>query len=190
MAETTGGSRIGGNASAGHNLAGRDMTTANIDGSNGAAVGSGNRVDIHTGRASEDWSDREMLQRLFRQQEEMYIALVGDRLHPRTNPGLVAIVEETRDKLSSLVAANAAQGLRLDAADRERAALGEAQKSLIDSHMRYQKKNDDRVGTAIQQMEGIASKHTFIMVALGIMMVAMIGGGAYMVYISLRLFGG
>lgn len=156
----------------------------------------GNRVDIFTGRGADGFPDREMLLRLFHQQEEIYKAMMGDMSHPRTNPGMLAIVEETRDKLdetrdriSSLVAANAAQGLRQDTADRERKLLAENQQALIDSHTRYQKKNDEKVGVIIGQVGSIASRHTFIMVALGLMMAALISGGAYMFYISLRLFG-
>lgn len=180
MAETNtgGGANVGGDASAGRNLSGRDMTSVEVSGSaSGIAVGAGNNVSIHhSDRPLDDFSDRELLRKIS-------VALLGDPYNRRGNPGLVETVDELLDKFASLVAANAAQSVRLDNADKERGQISKNQQSLIDAQSQFRLDSEER-------FKAIDSTQTATAVLVWLIAAFLIGEGAYLVYLSLRLLPG
>ena len=179
MAETNtgGGPNVGRDVSAGGDYVGRDKHNVG----DGAAYG--NSVSIHqSDRPLEDYSSAELLQELVKQQGKMSIAMLGNQFNPRGEPGLVRTVDDLLDKFASLVAANAAQSMRLDVADRERKLLSENQQTLIDTQARFQ---DD----SKKHFDSIDSSQDNARVLIWLIAAFLIGEGAYLVYLSLRISG-
>ena len=89
---TGGGSYVGRDARAGGDYVGRDKHNV------GDGAHHESNVNIHSERLSErlldDFSDRELLRRLARQQDQLIIALNGDQYNRRGNPGLIALSEQ------------------------------------------------------------------------------------------------
>lgn len=83
---TGGGASVGRDASAGRDFTGRDSYSG---------LSSGQRVEIHQDapprRPVDDYTDKELLQRVWREMGEVRIALLGDPYN-RSNPGLVDMV--------------------------------------------------------------------------------------------------
>lgn len=100
--KTGGGSNVGRDVETGNDYVGRDKFNVG-DGATSAAIGSGNRVEIHTGARGErhgtsDADLIESLQRAIGDITEMKIALLGSPWNPRAEPGLVRIVNLILDE--------------------------------------------------------------------------------------------
>lgn len=118
------GTTVGRDVSAGGDFVGRDKLN-----SDGSSIG--NRVDIHAGPGlSDDYTVREMVQRVYREVAEVRVALLGDPYN-RANPGLVASVDRLADSVSSIITRQAT-------ADYERAAIAK-------EHREYREANDQLV---------------------------------------------
>lgn len=186
MADTNtgGGANIGRDASAGGNLAGRDMTSAHVEGNvSGMGVGSGNRVDIHTDRSSAKGdTDSEIL-------HDLRSAMLGDPFNRRNNPGLVSTVDELLDKVASLVAANAAQSYRQDKADQERALITSSQQTLVEMQERLKAESEDRFRALDGRQSSFESSQTAAMIIVWITLALVMAEGVYLAYLSLKLLG-
>ena len=174
MADTNEGANVGRDVSTGGDYVGRDK-------SNVAGFGSGgsSRVDVHNELPLPLITVSGDNNRIL---SELKIALLGDPYNRRGNPGIVEIVEETRDKISSLVAANAVQSLRLDNVDGEMKLLSDSQKSSIDVQSRFQMDSEIR-------FKIMNSSQDNARILIWLIAVFLIGEGAYLVYLSLKISG-
>lgn len=100
--KTGGGSNVGRDVETGNDYVGRDKFNVG-DGATSATIGSGNRVEVHTGAREErhgtsDADLIESLQRAIGDITEMKIALLGSPWNPRAEPGLVRTVNQILDE--------------------------------------------------------------------------------------------
>jgi hypothetical protein len=168
---TGGGANVGKDVSAGNDYVGRDKHNVG----DGAVYGS--NVNIHQNEQPiDDFTDRELLRKIS-------IALLGDPYNRRGNPGLVDTVDELLDKFASLVSANAAQSVRLDVADKERKLLTENQQALIETQRRFQRDSQKR-------FDSIDSSQDNARISIWLIAFFLIGEGAYLVYLSIKISAG
>lgn len=185
MADKTGGTSVGRDASAGGDLIGRDKHNVG----DGALYG-GNVSIQQSGQPLERYSDTELLQEMVRSQRETQIALLGDPYNKRGAPGIVAVVEDTRNAISSLVASNSQNSLRLDAADKERKliagnqeAMSDVQKTLIETQEKMQSSNESRFLAVDSSQENMR-------ILVWLIAAVLIGELGYLFYFSIRFLGG